>query len=175
MQATVLLVNAAFGPENAAGDLSDGRAAQVRRHLEELLASPPFRNSPKCSAFLQYVVEASLAGRETGLKERLIAIDVFGREPEFETANDPIVRVKAGEVRKRLAQYYQGCATALPLHIELLPGSYAPAVSLDASRDRARNSRFAISGRTEKNRPTRNGWLLAGSSSPCSSLWFVRI
>jgi hypothetical protein len=112
--------------KNAANELSNERAAQVRLHLNELLSSAPFRNSPKCSAFLQYVVEASLAGLETGLKERLIAIDVFGREPEFETANDPIVRVKAGEVRKRLAQYYQGCPAAAPLHIELLPGSYAP-------------------------------------------------
>lgn len=64
-----------------------------------------FRNSPRCQEFLLYVVESTLAGKRDQLKERLIGIQLFGREAAYDTADDPIVRVKANEVRKRIAQY----------------------------------------------------------------------
>src|SRR5581483_5009280 len=74
------------------------------------------------------VCDKSLAGDAGALKERAIAIDVFGRTPEAAASGeDTIVRVGAREVRKRLAQYYvtpEGSAAAIL--IELPPGSYVP-------------------------------------------------
>jgi hypothetical protein len=99
----------------------------VRRQLEIILASPVFHGSRRCQQFLKCVCEKSLAGEAASLKERTIAIEVFGRQPESDLAEDTIVRVGAREVRKRLAQYYvtpEGAAAEV--RIDLPPGSYVP-------------------------------------------------
>lgn len=106
-------------PMTAAGE------AGVRAALGEILASPEFRTSQKSQLFLKYVVEAVLSGRQDSLKERVIGAEVFGRAPGFETAGDSIVRVKATEVRRRLARYYQERGGG-GLRIELPTGSYVP-------------------------------------------------
>jgi hypothetical protein len=107
--------------------------ATVRAHLERILLSAPFRNSKRYPALLRYVVEQELNGASSELKERTIAIDVFGRDPSYDPGADPVVRISAGEVRKRLAQYYQEVTdqggAAIPgaqLRIELPVGSYRP-------------------------------------------------
>jgi hypothetical protein len=51
-------------------------------------------------------LEKSGQGGEESLKERVIGVEVFGRSPNYNTGDDPIVRARVGEVRKRLAQYY---------------------------------------------------------------------
>jgi hypothetical protein len=83
----------------------------TRPEIEELLAdilqSPPFRNSRQCQDLFRYVVEHSLNGSDESLRERVIGISVFGRSPDYDTAEDPVVRLRAADVRKRLAQYYQ--------------------------------------------------------------------
>jgi hypothetical protein len=101
-------------------------AAAVRAQLERILVSGPFRNSKRYPALLRYVVEQELNGSASELKERTIAIDVFGRDPYYDPSADPVVRISAGEVRKRLAQYYQDAADKNELRIELPVGSYHP-------------------------------------------------
>ena len=98
----------------------------MRAQLERILLSAPFRNSKRYPAFLRYVVEQELNGASSELKERTIAIDVFGKDPYYDPAADPVVRISAGEVRKRLAQYYQEVADPAQLRIELPVGSYRP-------------------------------------------------
>lgn len=91
------------------------------------MASPEFRSSQRACDFLRYVVEATLSGEAGHLKERTIGIDVFGRSAAFEPSDDSSVRVKAGDVRKRLAVYYaspQGSSEQV--HIDLPVGSYIP-------------------------------------------------
>jgi hypothetical protein len=104
------------------------RPEEIAEQLRSLLASPTFHGSKRCQQFLEYVCEKSLAGEIGALKERSIALDVFGRHLDEEGhAEDTIVRVSAREVRKRLAQYYvtpEGAASAIL--IELPSGSYAP-------------------------------------------------
>ena len=79
----------------------------VLRQLERLLEHPHFHKSKRFPVFLRFVVTELLAGRGEGLKERTLGIEVFGKEPNYDTTDDPIVRVTAGEIRKRIAQYYQ--------------------------------------------------------------------
>lgn len=105
--------------------ISSAMEVAVRAALAEVMASPEFRASQKCQSFLIYVVDATLAGRQESLKERVIGAEVFGRAPGFETAGDSIVRVKATEVRRRLAKYYQNRQED-PVRIELPTGSYVP-------------------------------------------------
>ena len=106
--------------------LSPVDASAVLTQLERILASAPFRNSKRYPALLRYVVEKHLNGASSELKERTIAIDVFARDLYYDPAVDPVVRISAGEVRKRLAQYYQETAAANELRIELPVGSYHP-------------------------------------------------
>jgi hypothetical protein len=100
---------------------------EVRRQLHSMLESPVFHGSKRCKQFLEFICERSLSGAAETLKERTIAVEVFGRPPHSDLGEDTIVRVGAREVRKRLAQYYvtpEGLAA--DIHIDLLPGSYAP-------------------------------------------------
>ncbi|HEY3740373.1 MAG TPA: hypothetical protein VGL53_11035, partial [Bryobacteraceae bacterium] len=96
----------------------------VQVQLERMLASPLFRNSKRYPCFLRFVVEHSLAGERDALKERVLGVRVFGREPDYDTNEDPVVRVTAGEVRKRIAQYYHEPSHQTELRIDLPPGSY---------------------------------------------------
>jgi hypothetical protein len=101
-------------------------AAAVREQLERLLAHPLFSNSKRYPALLAYTVEQTLRGNGPELKERSIGIEVFGRSPTYDANADPVVRITAGEVRKRLTQYYYDSAHDGELVIELPIGSYVP-------------------------------------------------
>ena len=74
----------------------------VREQLSRLVAHPLFANSKRYPALLTYVVEQTLLGNTSDLKERMIGIEVFGRSPSYDANADPVVRITAGEVRKRL-------------------------------------------------------------------------
>ncbi len=93
--------------------------------MAAVLASPAFAPSKRCQEFLRFVVDESLNGRAATIKERTIATAVFGRGGSYEPSEDSIVRVKAVEVRRRLAAYYEG-ETPDELRIELPSGTYVP-------------------------------------------------
>ena len=99
---------------------------QVQKELDAILSSHHFRGSKRYPAFLKYVVDAALEGRSGSLKERTLGVEVFGRDPNYDTNADPIVRISAGEVRKRIAQYYHESASHSGVQIELPLGSYVP-------------------------------------------------
>src|SRR5438045_7815788 len=80
--------------------------AAVREQLSRLLVHPLFANSKRYPALLAYAVEQTLLGNAGDLKERSIGVEVFGRSPTYDANADPVVRITAGEVRKRLTQYY---------------------------------------------------------------------
>ena len=64
----------------------------VREQLGRILASPLFRSSKHYPNFLRHVVEQTLAGHAAGLKERSLGMEVFGRDPHYDTNADPVVR-----------------------------------------------------------------------------------
>jgi hypothetical protein len=101
-------------------------AAAIREQLHRLLAHPLFANSKRYPALLAYTVEQTLLGNGGDLKERSIGIEVFGRTPTYDANADPVVRITAGEVRKRLGLYYYDSSHAGELVIELPVGSYVP-------------------------------------------------
>jgi hypothetical protein len=98
----------------------------VRRELENILRDPLFMASKRYPTFLRYVVEETLEGRGEQLKERTLGIEVFGREPDYDSGQDNVVRATATETRKRLAQYYAGLKETSEIQIALLAGSYIP-------------------------------------------------
>ena len=113
--------------------LSAERVNQVRRHLERVLSSKVFAGAQRSQEFLRLILEHALAGRTDNLKERMIGAEMFGRAVDYDTANDAVVRVKANEVRRRLAQYYAEAGTEQdPVRIELPTGTYVPEFHWDS-------------------------------------------
>jgi hypothetical protein len=106
--------------------LSKAARNAITVQLDRLLASPYFSHSRRFPNFLRFVVEHTLAGNVEDIKERTLGIEIFGKEADYDTAADPIVRVTAAEIRKRVAQYYQDPAHSEELRIALPSGSYVP-------------------------------------------------
>ena len=102
-------------------------AEDVRKHLERVLASPGFARNERLSRFLRVIVERHLEGRDGDLKESVLGIEVFGRQPGFDTKQDSTVRTEAGRLRARLAEYYAGDGIGDRVIIELPKGGYIPA------------------------------------------------
>jgi hypothetical protein len=100
------------------------QAEEVREQLERILGSYQFRASHRCQNLLRYITEQTLAGDTGSLKERTLGVEVFGRVPDYDTSQDPVVRATAAETRKKLAQYYQEPGHESELRIELHSGSY---------------------------------------------------
>src|SRR5580693_877534 len=107
---------------------SSGYSAEVvRKHLERVLASPGFARNERLSRFLLVIVERHLEGRDAELKESVLGIEVFGRQPGFDAKQDSTVRSEAGRLRARLAEYYAGDGIGDRVIIELPKGGYIPA------------------------------------------------
>jgi len=111
------------------GDGGEGTrpgSEEVRTQLARLLASPLFLHSKHYPGLLRYVVTEALDGRGGHLKERALGVEVFGRDADYDTNADPVVRTSACEVRKRIAQYYHEPGHTDQIRIDLPSGSYVP-------------------------------------------------
>ncbi len=108
------------------GATPDLTASMIRAQLDLLVRDDGFRSSKRSVAFLKYVVEQTLNGSADQIKERTIGVEVFERDPNYDTNVDHIVRTAATELRKRLATYYVDERHRCELRIELVPGSYVP-------------------------------------------------
>ena len=130
---------------------TDADREAVREQLGRILSSTLFRNSKRFPAFLRFTVEHALTS-PGALKERTIGHEVFGREAGYDTAQDPVVRMTAAEVRKRLAQFYQLPEHADETIIGYQPGSYVPEFYLPEGRSLP-DVPAAVPDAREKDRP----------------------
>lgn len=60
----------------------------VRKELERILASRGFARNERLSRFLRVIIERNLEGRDGDLKESVLGIEVFGRQPGFDPKHD---------------------------------------------------------------------------------------
>lgn len=105
--------------------------ADVRAELDKIFASPDFFRSARMRRLLDFIVSSSLApdgDSAAGLKESLIGVAVFDRDPSYDPKADPIVRVEARRLRTKLAEYYEGPGEDDPVLIELPKGAYIPVI-----------------------------------------------
>lgn len=109
---------------------------EVAAALSRVLASRAFDRAGRSSAFLRFVVEEALAGRGGRLKGFTIAVEVFGRTEDFDAQTDPLVRVEAGRLRRRLVEYYHQEGRADPILIELSRGGYLPSFAYNPAAER---------------------------------------
>lgn len=105
---------------------SDAEKEAVWRQVDKLLTDPSFNRSKRYPSLLRFIVTHALDGDTDSLKERVLGIEVFGRRPDYDSTQDPIVRVTAAEIRKRMVRYYQDPVHRDELRLVLPSGSYVP-------------------------------------------------
>ena len=98
----------------------------VRSQLARVEAHPLFVRSARMRRFLEFTIEAALAGRAEHLKEYVLGIEVFGRTEAHDPRLDPIVRVEARRLRAKLGAYYASDGAHDDLIFEYPRGSYVP-------------------------------------------------
>jgi len=98
----------------------------VQSALVAALQSREFQSAPQLRSFLGFVVRATLNNEQEKLKGYTIAVEALGRPEDFNPVTDPIVRVEAARLRRRLEKYYAGSGTGDPVRIVIPKGSYAP-------------------------------------------------
>ena len=95
------------------------------KQVEKLTASQALRGSESLCRLLRYLAAFALEHPGTPLKEYQIATEAFGRPPDFDPQVDSTIRVQAGRLRQKLAEYYAGEGSDDRGLVELPKGSYA--------------------------------------------------
>lgn len=104
----------------------EAQAVLVREALELICKDTLFRDTTRMKRFLRFVVEETLEGRGDRLKGYTIGVEVFDRPDDFDPQADTIVRVQAGQLRRRLDLYYAEHAKDSPVRILIPKGRYSP-------------------------------------------------
>jgi hypothetical protein len=115
-----------MGADNCGNAVEVVGEESANDELAFLLADPRFKVSERNRAFLRYIGEAAIHGRNARIKAYEIALDVFGRGADFDSLNDPIVRIEATRLRAALEHYYATFGADHHVHIRLPRGRYAP-------------------------------------------------
>ncbi|MGH9202101.1 MAG: hypothetical protein ACRD2A_12800, partial [Vicinamibacterales bacterium] len=136
--------------------------AVVLDQVTRILASDLFARSDRLSAFLRFIVEQTLNGQGGSLKEQVIAVELYGKMPDFSAAADPIVRVDARRLRDKLREYYAS-APHEPVVISIPKGSYTPVFEAPGNRMPPLDTAVQPSVGTRSGRrhvvPSLRGWI----------------
>ena len=125
----------------------------VRAELDRVLGSEIFSRSDRLSAFLRFIVEETLAGHGAGLKEQVIAVELYSKGADFNTAADPIVRVDARRLRDKLREYLRGSPAWRRRHLDAERQLHAAVRARPMDRRRLRRCHFPRASRpSETNR-----------------------
>jgi len=159
---------------------------QCFQQIDKLIKSHSLRTSESLCKLLRYLAEHSLDHPGVALKEYQIATEVLGRSAGFDPQSDSTVRVQAGRLRVKLAEYYAHEGTEDLIVVEIPKGSYALAFHVRPSKAGAQPAISLIADAGEKREePARSirGWaitvlilsvLLAATISTIVSLLWQR-
>jgi hypothetical protein len=133
--------------------------------VQRILASPDFVRSPQLAKFLLYICNATLEGRAHSLSEQHIGVAVFGREPDYDSSADTIVRSHALRLRQRLELYFQRAGREEPIHLIVPRGAYVPAFLASPKSLSTRPDNAA----PDSNKSSMDGALAAAATGPSAS------
>lgn len=97
---------------------------QILRQVEKLESSSVLHGSESLRKLLQYLARHAVEHIGSPLKEYQIATEVFGRPADFDPQVDSTIRVQAGRLRSKLAEYYASEGAGDPIVVELPKGTY---------------------------------------------------
>jgi len=133
------------------------------RHVEKLANSSVLHGSESLRKLLRYLARHAIEHPGTPLKEYQIATEEFGRPPDFDPAVDSMVRVQAGRLRGKLAEYYATEGAEDPIRIELHKGAYT--LTFHHRPPGESHSHANVAGDLELHHPPRIGaprkWVIA--------------
>ncbi len=113
---------------------------QCFQQIDKLIKSHSLHSSESLCKLLRYLAEHSLDHPGIALKEYQIATEVLGRPAGFDPQSDSTVRVQAGRLRVKLAEYYAHEGSDDPILVEVPKGSYALSFALRTPRAGATSS-----------------------------------
>jgi len=126
-----------------------GSEDAIRAQIDKITSSEVFSKATKLRNFLAYIVDEELAGRAERLKAITIAQAVYKRGADFDPQSDPIVRVEAGRLRSRLAEYYASNQQDDPIIIKIPKGAYRPHFTFRNAEEMAPEARSIESPKTD--------------------------
>jgi hypothetical protein len=97
---------------------------QLFQQIDNIIKSHSLRGSESLCKLLQYLAKQALEHPDAPLKEYQIATEVYGRPADFDPQSDSTIRVQAGRLRMKLAEYYATEGAADPLVVRIPKGSY---------------------------------------------------
>ena len=109
---------------------------QCLAEIEKLVSSQVLHGSESLCKLLRYLAKHALDHPGTPIKEYQIATEVFGRSADFDPQLDSMVRVQAGRLRGKLAEYYGANGAEDAITVELPKGTYVLAFHHHASARR---------------------------------------
>jgi Protein kinase domain len=113
----------------------------IYQQVSHILASQAFRKSIRLRRLLEFIVDTTVKGEATSLKEWVIGTDVYNRGPDFDPRLDPIVRTEIRRLRRKLGEYFETEGREDPILIEVPKGSYIPSF-----RERRNDDLFKLPG-----------------------------
>ena len=99
--------------------------SEYLNQIERVLQSRALHGSESLRNLLRYLANHSLEHPSAAPKEYQIATEVFGRNEDFDPHVDSMVRVQAGRLRAKLAEYYSSEGASDPIVVEMPKGTYA--------------------------------------------------
>ncbi len=117
---------------------------QLHAHAEQIRASGVLGRSHLIRRLFDFLVDCSLTDRAP--KEIEVAIDVFGKDAEFDVSQDAMVRVYIHKLRRKLEEFYAGPGRGEPRRMVIPKGAYrfviepAEAAPAELPPPKARNS-----------------------------------
>src|ERR1700689_5106504 len=97
---------------------------QFFQQIDNIIKSHSLRGSESLCKLLQYLAKQSLNHPGAPLKEYQIATEVYGRPADFDPQSDSTIRVQAGRLRLKLAEYYAGEGAGDTILVKIPKGSY---------------------------------------------------
>ena len=137
---------------------------QCFQQIERLTKSHSLHSSESLCRLLRYLAEHSLDHPGVALKEYQIATEVLGRPAGFDPQSDSTVRVQAGRLRVKLAEYYTHEGVNDPIIVEIPKGSYVLSFHLRGKPEIAIPQpapRLEVAEKKSDIRPSNRAWVIA--------------
>jgi hypothetical protein len=138
-----------------------GGREQCFQQIDKLINSHSLRGSESLCKLLHYLAEHSLDHPGTALKEYQIATEVLGRSTGFDPQSDSTVRVQAGRLRTKLAEYYAHEGPDDPIVVEVPKGSYSLTFHVRTPASSTEDTGPRLEQQTERRRAPSRGWAIA--------------
>src|SRR5215471_16841679 len=123
--------------------------SEVSTEINKLVSSKTLHGSESLCRLLRYLAQHALEHPGSPLKEYQIATEVFGRPRDFDPHLDSTIRVQAGRLRLKLAEYYAAEGAADSILVELPKGTYVLNFRANSAGKSQREARERVRERTE--------------------------